>query len=75
MRKFTLCNEGWRDDDVLFFAQNVTMQNPKLVLHTIRSDNPRNTSRIKCKDLLLFFSPFNFDSTRINFCYNIDSER
>ena len=24
MRKFTLCNEGWRDDDVLFFAQNVT---------------------------------------------------
>lgn len=43
----------------------------------VAGDNPRNTSIsiIKCKDLLFFFSTFNFDSTRINFCYNVDSER
>ena len=55
----------------IFFNQSHT-----LILHTICSDNPRNTSTtIKCKNLLFFFSTFNLDSTRINFCYNVDSER
>lgn len=65
MRKFTLCNEGWRWWWRVIFAQHMTNTR---VLYTIRSENPRHTTTsVKCRDLLFFWWTFNFDSTWINF--------